>query len=113
MSATFAALSLDTFGIWTISCKVAWLLVSPTIGGGGRRVREAFASSPSATGPTASSAQPDRLQRSVHVAADDGADRIVVEAIADQPAADVDEVLGRILQPVDVSNRVEVGPARC
>jgi hypothetical protein len=56
-------------------------------------------------------ADPDGLQRPVDVASDDGAYRLVVVAVPDEPAADVGEVLGGILHPIDVRDGFEIRPA--
>ena len=50
------------------------------------------------------------MQGPVDVSPDDGAYRVVVEAVPDEPAADVREVLGRVLHPVDVGDGLEGGP---
>src|SRR5262249_33096439 len=52
-------------------------------------------------------ADPDGLEGAVDVAAEDGADVSVAVTVLDQPAADVAEVLGGVLQAVHVGHRVE------
>src|SRR5215469_272112 len=71
------------------------------------RMRAAFSSCTSTCPPGRAQARPwlgdpDGLEGAVDVAAEDRADVFVGIAVLDQPAADVGEVLGGVLQAVDV-----------